>query len=223
MTIYDDITRHDGFTITSHGRLNIVGDPSLLTDTGRRRVAVIGARASTAYGDRMAMDIVMNLAPSTVIVTGGAFGIDTVATRAALQSGRKPIIVLPCGLDHAYPRTNIELFRETVRQGGLVVSEFEAAATARRETFLQRNRTIVDISHGVVVVEAAWQEVRWSGSVYTAHRAWEAGKQVFAVPGPVTSVMSAGCHRLIKSGVASLVTEAADIENLLDATQGVRR
>jgi DNA processing protein len=147
------------------------------------------------------------------VVSGGAFGIDAAAHRGALAAAGAPTIaVLACGLDVVYPRANDRLLGQ-VADCGLLVSEVPPGAAPTRVRFLVRNRVIAGLSRGTVVVEAAHR----SGSLSTASRALEIHRQVMAVPGPVTSATSAGCHDWIRDGRATLVTSAAQVLELLGA------
>ena len=195
-------------------------DPAVVT---RRSVAVVGARASTGYGDHVAGEISAHLAEQGwCIVSGAAYGIDGAAHRAALAVGGGTVAVLACGIDTAYPRGHEDLLRR-IRQEGLVVSELPPGSTPSRARFLERNRLIAALATGTVVVEAALR----SGTARTATEAEGLLRPVMAVPGPVTSAMSAGCHELIRGAKASLVTDAADVLDLVGplglAPQGRRR
>lgn len=182
-----------------------------LEEAVERSVAVVGARAATSYGAHVAVELGAGLAERrATVISGGAYGIDAAAHRGALVSGAAPTIaVLACGVDVAYPRGNDRLLRE-VGQRGLLVSELPPGSHPTRRRFLVRNRLIAALSLGTVVVEAA---VR-SGSLATLERARRLGRHVMAVPGPVTSGMSAGCHAEVRAG-ADLVTSAAEVLELV--------
>jgi DNA processing protein len=195
-------------------------DPAAVTG---RSVAVVGARASTGYGDHVAGEISADLAEQGwCIVSGAAYGIDGAAHRAALAVGGVTVAVLACGVDTAYPRGHEDLLR-LIRREGLVVSELPPGSTPSRARFLERNRLIAALATGTVVVEAALR----SGTGRTATEAEALLRPVMAVPGPVTSAMSAGCHELIRGAKASLVTDAADVLDLVGplglTPQGRRR
>lgn len=192
-------------------QLYLVGDPALLM---MESVAVVGSRASTAYGDTMANMITAGLSTKYVIVAGGAFGIDAAAHRSALASNGKTIAVLPCGLDQRYPEANRSLLEQIVGQGGLLVSEYPPGTAPNRTHFLARNRITAALARGTVVVESR----RLSGSLATARRAAELNRPVMAVPGPVTSALSEGCHALIREG-ATLVRTARDVMDVLEKSQ----
>jgi DNA processing protein len=183
-----------------------------LAELADRAVAVVGARAASSYGEHVARSLGIELADrGSTVVSGAAFGIDAAAHRGALSArGGRTIAVLACGLDVAYPAAHERLLQQVV-QRGLVVSEQVCGARPTRAAFLVRNRLIAALSQGTVVVEAALR----SGSLSTAHQALAMGRHVMAVPGPVTSAASAGCHQLIRRSAATLVTGFADVLELV--------
>lgn len=191
-----------------------VRGPVSLATACRRSVAVVGARAATAYGSHVAAELAFGLAEAGVsVVSGGAYGIDAAAHRAALDAQAAPtVVVLACAVDVAYPRAHDRLLSQVAEQG-LVVSEVPPGSAPTRVRFLVRNRIIAALSRGTVVVEAA----RRSGSLSTAGRALDLGRPVMAVPGPVTSGQSTGCHDLIRAGKAVLVGQVADVLELIGA------
>ncbi|MEY9935693.1 DNA-processing protein DprA [Streptacidiphilus sp. MAP5-3] len=171
-----------------------------------RSVAVVGARACTGYGQRMAADLAAALAErGWTVVSGAAYGVDAAAHRGALAVSGPTIGVLACGVDQAYPRSNDQLLRR-ISESGLLLSELPLGAHPNRPRFLQRNRLIAALTRGTVVVEAA----RRSGSLNTARWAGELARHVMAVPGTATSSLSAGTHALIREG-AVLVSDHAEI------------
>ncbi|KAD4007197.1 DNA-protecting protein DprA [Arthrobacter yangruifuii] len=179
-----------------------------------RTVAVVGSRDSTGYGVSIAGDICAGLAGrGYTVVSGGAYGIDAQAHRAALASASAgttaTIAVMACGADRYYPAGNEDLLR-TVAARGLLLSEVPPGSAPTRWRFLQRNRIIAALSAVTVVVEARWR----SGALNTAHHAAELGRAVGAVPGSVYSANSAGCHRLLRDGSAVCVTDAQEIAEL---------
>jgi DNA processing protein len=166
----------------------------------------VGARRCTAYGRRLARRFGAALARGGAVVVGGlARGIDSAAHRGALEAGGATIAVLGSGLDRVYPPEHDGL-AAAIAEEGAVISEFPLGAPPRRHHFPRRNRIIAGLAYGVVVVEAALR----SGSLITAMLALEAGREVFALPGPVDSDLSRGTHRLLREG-ASLVEEPAEI------------
>ena len=185
--------------------------PCPLSEAVERSVAVVGARAASSYGTHVAGQLAVGLAQTGVsVVSGGAYGIDAAAHRGALVAGTAPTVaVLACGVDVSYPRGNDRLLRDVAARG-LVLSELPPGSHPTRRRFLVRNRLIAALSLGTVVVEAA---VR-SGSLATLERARLLGRHVMAVPGPVTSGMSSGCHRELRQG-AVCVTRAAEVLELV--------
>jgi len=178
-----------------------------LAMTVERSVAVVGARASTVYGAHVAGDLALGLADRDwTVISGAAYGIDGAAHRGALGSERAgTIAVLACSVDVAYPRGHSELL-DRIGAAGLLVSEHPPGCAPTRSRFLVRNRLIAALSVGTVVVEAALR----SGSLTTARQARDFGRHLMAVPGPVISAMSAGCHLLLRNG-AMCVTSAAEV------------
>ena len=175
-----------------------------------RAVALVGARACTDYGRDVARELAAGLADRDVtVVSGGAFGIDVVAHRAALVAGGSALAVMAGGLDRLYPRDNVELLEQVIEHGA-VVSEAPPGTSPMRQRFLARNRLIAALSEVTVVVEAAWR----SGAFSTARHAAELLRGVGAVPGPVTSMASAGCHRMLREGMAVCVTDVGEIMEL---------
>jgi len=157
-------------------------------------VAVIGSRASTAYGEHVAAEISFGLADrGWTVVSGGALGIDGAAHRAALSAEGATVAVLAGGLDRPYPAAHGALF-ERIAERGLLVSEWPPGCAPYRHRFLIRNRLIAGLSAGTVVVEAAAR----SGTASTARRCRDLGRPVMAVPGPVTSAASVGTHELLR-------------------------
>lgn len=187
------------------------GDASCLA--AHHRVAIIGARAATAYGEQVAADIAGDLAASgTLIVSGGAYGIDGAAHRAALGAGGRTLAFLAGGVDRAYPAGHQQLFGRIIADGA-VVSELPCGAAPTKWRFLSRNRLIAALGMATVVIEAGWR----SGSLNTAGHAAALGRPLGAVPGAVTSAASAGCHRLLREYDATCVTSAAEVRELWGA------
>ena len=176
-----------------------------------RSVALVGSRASTTYGERVAVDLAAGVADAgACVVSGGAYGIDAAAHRGALARGGPTVVLLAGGVDRPYPAGNARLFESLVAGGGALVSEVPPGSVPTKGRFLQRNRLIAAGARATVVVEAAWR----SGAMSTAHHAARLLRPVGAVPGPVTSVASAGCHRLLREGCAVCVTDAAEVMDL---------
>jgi DNA processing protein len=182
-----------------------------LDDLVERSVALVGSRASTAYGEHVAGELAHGLGErGWTTVSGGAFGIDGAAHRGALAAGAPTVAVLACGVDRVYPLAHSALFTRVLDEG-LLVSEWPPGCAPLRHRFLVRNRLIAALTRGTVVVEAAAR----SGALATGHRARDLGRAVMAVPGPVTSAMSVGCHQLLRDRErersAVLVTSAAEV------------
>jgi DNA processing protein len=175
-----------------------------------RSVAVVGARAASGYGEHVAAELAFGLAErGLAVVSGAAYGIDAIAHRGALTAGGATVAVLACGVDRPYPRGNHRLI-ERIAHEGYVISEIPPGCSPTRWRFVQRNRLIAAITRATVVVEAALR----SGTSITAREAGELGRQVAAVPGPVTSPTSAGCHELLRLG-AVCVTRTDEIVELV--------
>jgi DNA processing protein len=177
-----------------------------------RSVSVVGTRAATGYGAHVSGELAVTLAEAGwTIVSGGAFGIDGCAHQAALAVHGTTVAVLACGVDRDYPLGHCELFR-SIREQGALVSEWPPGRMPTKPSFLVRNRVIAALSRGTVVVEAA----RRSGALNTARHAHDLGRPLMAVPGPVTSAQSAGCHEVIRDWGAVCVTSALDVMEMLE-------
>jgi DNA processing protein len=188
----------------SRGRTELLGSHS---------IGVVGTRRPTAYGIAATERLSADLSKAGLTVTSGlARGIDTAAHRAALAGEGKTVAVLGCGVDVLYPAENRKLYDE-IGHKGLLVSEFPIGAPAYPQNFPIRNRIISGLSLGVLIVEGA----QHSGSAITAKLAMDQGREVFAVPGNITSKMSWGPNLLIKDGGAKLVQEWTDVTNELPA------
>jgi DNA processing protein len=173
----------------------------------RRSASMVGSRAATGYGAHVAGEIAADLGEQGwTIVSGGAYGIDAAAHRGAQVVQAITIAVLACGVDYPYPAGHAGLFAD-IAAAGLVISEWPPGRHPARLRFLVRNRVIAALTCGTVVVEAGER----SGALNTARHAAELGRPLMAVPGPVTSTQSAGCHRIIREWGATCVTCAADI------------
>ncbi|MFP5333716.1 MAG: DNA-processing protein DprA [Actinomycetes bacterium] len=186
--------------------------PLDLAATVARSLSVVGSRASSAYGEHVAGDLAAGVAErGLTVVSGGAFGIDAAAHRGALAAFGTTVAVLACGVDRFYPRAHEGLLRRVAAEG-LVVAEVPPGSMPMRARFLQRNRLIAALTPGTVVVEAAWR----SGALSTAASAAGLGRALGAVPGPVTSATSAGCHRVLRDFAATCVTDAAEAVELVE-------
>ncbi|BDX33129.1 putative DNA processing protein DprA [Mycobacterium antarcticum] len=189
----------------------VIGQDSL-ADVAERGCAIVGTRAATSYGEYQAADLAAGLAERDVaVVSGGAFGIDGVAHRAALGAEGLTVAVLAGGVDVPYPSAHSAMLRRIGEQG-LLVSEYPPGVRPARHRFLTRNRLVAALSGATVVVEAGLR----SGAASTAAWAEALGRPVCAYPGPVTSSASAGCHVLIRNG-ALLVTRVEEVVELVGA------
>lgn len=179
-----------------------------LDETLERSVGVVGARAASQYGMRVGEDLAYGLAEQEwTVLSGGAYGIDTAAHRAALAAGGRTVAVLACGIDKPYPTGNARLFEQIVASG-LMMTEWPPGAEPLRHRFLIRNRVIAAVTAGTVVVEAAAR----SGAAQTMSRVVALNRPAMVVPGPITSATSVGCHELLRRHPsARVVTNVAEI------------
>ena len=188
--------------------LVIKGDPKLLTGNS---LAIVGTRNPTQYGVRIAQDFAAGFVDRDwAIISGGAYGIDAAAHKGALIAEGVTVAVIAAGIDINYPAGNARLFAE-IAELGCLVSEVTPGTPAIPSRFLTRNRLIAALSNATLVVEAAFR----SGSLRTARDAAELMRPVMAIPGPITSPVSEGCHRLIGERAAEIVTSVADAVELL--------
>jgi DNA processing protein len=175
-----------------------------------RSIALVGARAATGYGEHVTMEASAGLVDrGYAIVSGAAYGIDGMAHRAALASHGQTVAFLAGGVDRFYPSGHDALLNRIVAEGA-VISELPCGQAPTKWRFLLRNRLIAAASRATVVLEAGWR----SGSLNTAAHASTLGRPLGAVPGPVTSAASAGCHRLIRDFTAVCVTNADEMAEL---------
>ncbi len=173
----------------------------------KRAIAVVGTRKVTDYGKQVTEKITKGLVENNfVIISGLARGVDKIAHETTINSKGLTVAVLGCGLDVVYPPEHTDLEKKIIKNGGLIISEFPLGTQPNPGNFPVRNRIISGLSLGVVVTEAAEK----SGSLITASCAAEQGREVFAVPGPITSPLSSGNSELLKKG-AKLVTKVEDI------------
>jgi DNA processing protein len=177
----------------------------------RRSISIVGTRNPSPYGVRVASEMAANFVDREwVVVSGGAYGIDTAAHKGALIAEGETIAVLASGLDILYPAGNAKLFTE-IAETGLLISEYMPGMKALPHRFLNRNRLIAALSKGTMVVEAAFR----SGSLRTARDAHELNRIVMAIPGPITSPLSEGAHRLIGEGSAAICCGVNDAVELM--------
>ncbi len=178
-------------------------------------IALVGARAATGYGEHITMEASAGLVDrGFAIISGAAYGIDGMAHRAALASSGQTVAILAGGVDRFYPSGHDALLARIV-EAGAVISELPCGSPPTKWRFLQRNRLIAAASQATIVLEAGWR----SGSLNTAGHAASLGRPIGAVPGPVTSAASAGCHRLIRDYLATLVTSAAEMAELVPGAE----
>ena len=180
------------------------GHAALLGESSTK-IAVVGTRAPTDYGRKYGSEITKILAlEGNVIVSGLAMGIDAVAHKAAIETGSQSIGVLGCGINLIYPKQNEKIYKDLLKDG-LILSEYEMDSAPHPIHFPERNRIIAGISESCIVVEAAQK----SGSLITAEMVLELGRDVYALPGPIFSTKSAGCHELIRNGAEPIISISA--------------
>lgn len=175
-----------------------------------KSITIVGARASTGYGEHVTTNLVTGLLqrmPDLVVANGGAYGIDGMAIRSALAENAQTLVWFAGGVERHYPSGHDTLFQRVLDSGGVTISAEEPGSSPTKWRFLLRNKYLAASTSATLVVEAGWR----SGSLSTAYSAHELGKSVMAVPGPVTSASSAGCHRLLRERVADLVTTADEV------------
>ncbi|KTR93459.1 DNA-binding protein [Microbacterium testaceum] len=203
----DDLGVHAPVALWVRGRAEDQNAPA---------VAIVGARAATAYGEGVTADLSADLGASGVtIVSGAAYGIDGAAHRAALSTGARTVAFLAGGVDRPYPRGHEGLLGR-IASTGAVWSETPCGTRPTKWRFLSRNRLIAAMADAVVVVEAGWR----SGSLNTAAHAATLGRELGAVPGPITSAASAGCHRILREYGGVCVTSAKDVLEMLGCAPG---
>jgi len=174
-------------------------------------VAIVGTRKPTSYGKEVTFKLAYDLAKKGItVVSGLALGVDAIAHKATLEAGGLTIAVLANGVDHVYPATNTRLAGDIIKSGGAIISEYPPGTPARDFQFLARNRIVSGIADAVIVTEAASR----SGTLATVAHALDQNKEVFAVPGNITSPMSVGPNRLIQQG-AHPVLEASDVLRII--------
>ncbi len=182
-----------------------------LPEKRRPTVAIVGSRKPTAYGREVTYQLAFDLAKQGIIIVSGlALGVDGIAHRATLDAGGITLAVLANSVDSIYPSTHINLSKDIIKGGGAMISEYEPITEARDFQFLERNRIVSGLSDAVIVTEAASR----SGTLSTVMHALEQGREVFVVPGNITSPMSAGCNNLIKQG-AHPITCAQDVLEII--------
>lgn len=194
--------------------LVIKGDRKLLTQLGNS-ISIVGSRRPTNYGLNVANQLAMDACKrEIVVISGGAYGIDTAAHKASLFVGGKTIAVLAGGINNLYPPENLLMFTQ-IAESGLLISEVMPNVKTIPARFLNRNRLIAALSMATVVVEAEFV----SGSIRTARDAAEIFRPVFAIPGQISSKLSDGCHRLIAERIADIATSLDEIVEVIKPLQ----
>ncbi|ASY24010.1 DNA processing protein [Candidatus Nanopelagicus abundans] len=194
--------------------LVIAGDRSVLLKLDKS-ISIVGSRQPTNYGLQLSYSLASQASlAQLVVVSGGAYGIDTASHQGALSVGGLSIAVLAGGISRLYPLENQKLFKD-ITKSGLLISEVMPNTESKPYRFLIRNRLIAALSRSTVVVEAKFI----SGSIRTARDAAEIFRPVFAIPGPVTSPLSEGCHRLIAERVADIATSLDEILEVITPLQ----
>ena len=194
--------------------LVIAGDRSVLLKLDKS-ISIVGSRQPTNYGLQLSYSLASQASlAQLVVVSGGAYGIDTASHQGALSVGGISIAVLAGGINRLYPLENLKLFKD-ITKSGLLISEVMPNIESKPYRFLIRNRLIAALSRSTVVVEAKFI----SGSIRTARDAAEIFRPVFAIPGPVTSPLSEGCHRLIAERVADIATSLDEILEVITPLQ----
>lgn len=198
------------FVLYYKGNVKILQGPTPGVDV-HKAIAVVGTRRITEYGKQVTESLTADLVNNGfVIVSGLALGVDATAHKTTIVNKGKTIAVLGCGVDCCYPRENQKIYEDILDSGGAIVSEYPLGQQPSLGSFPSRNRIISGLSQGVLVTEGAAD----SGALYTAKDAFENGRPVFAVPGPITSSLSKGPHGLIEKG-AKLIGGAEEIVNEL--------
>ena len=194
--------------------LVIAGDRSVLLKLDKS-ISIVGSRQPTNYGLQLSYSLASQASLAQLaVVSGGAYGIDTASHQGALSVGGLSIAVLAGGINRLYPLENQKLFKD-ITKSGLLISEVMPNTESKPYRFLIRNRLIAALSRSTVVVEAKFI----SGSIRTARDAAEIFRPVFAIPGPVTSPLSEGCHRLIAERVADIATSLDEILEVITPLQ----
>jgi len=182
-----------------------------LPETRLTSVAIVGTRRPSTYGKEVTHRLAYDLASrGIVIVSGLALGVDAIAHKAALEAGGTTIAVLGNGLPKIQPSSNRGLADQIVEQGGAIISEYAHNEDARPHYFLERNRLVAGLADAIIITEAATRR----GKLTTEAHALEQGKEIFVVPGNITSPLSAGCNALLKQG-ARVVTDCRDVLDVI--------
>lgn len=170
-------------------------------------LAVVGSRRMTTYGKQIAEKLVSEIASRGItIVSGFMYGIDATSHKAAVDIGVKTIAVMPCGIELVHPENQVKLYDDILENNGLIISEYDGNLLPTNWTYPRRNRIVAGLAKAIMVVEAGEK----SGSLITANFAKKFKRKIFAVPGPLTSILSKGINQLIREG-AGVVTDAEDV------------
>lgn len=198
--------------------LNCYDSPTLLYYRGEadlntpRIISIVGTRTNTEYGKSVTEKLVKELAAEKVLILSGlAFGIDTMAHKAALKNGLPTVGILAHGLDTIYPSENTKLAKQMIAEGGGILSEFISGTKPDKHNFPTRNRLVAGMADATIVIET---DIK-GGSMITAELANNYNRDVFAFPGKITDGKSKGCNYLIKSNKAALITSAQDLLELM--------
>ena len=190
-------------------RLYTCGNIKLLNKKG---ISIVGSRSNTQYGEKMCIEFTKNLTEyNLIIISGLAIGIDSIAHKTCLKYSGKTLAVLPCGLNNIYPKQNIELAKKIIKDGGLLITEYDDNIEADSKKFLERNRIVAGLGMGTLVVEGGYR----SGTSVTAKITQELNKPVFCIPSSIENKKGFITNKLIKNG-ANLVTNVEDILNYFD-------
>lgn len=183
-----------------------------LPDSTRKSVAIVGTRKPTRYGTEVTLDLAQKLAERGVIIISGlALGVDALAHQGALKGQGITIAVLAGGVDNPTPYTNALLAEQILHRGGGIISEYPAGMPPLSHQFLERNRLVSGLADAIIVTEASIR----SGTANTVMHALEQGREVYAVPGPITSPMSAGCNHMIAQGATPITSVDEFVEQFV--------
>ncbi len=185
-----------------------------------QNVAIVGSRHVSSYGREITRELAERLASRGVgIVSGLALGVDGIAQESAVRAGGYTVAVLASGLDTISPRSHRQLAIDILEKGGAIISEFEPGTPPMQFRFLQRNRLVSGLADAVIVTEAGAQ----SGTMNTVMHALQQGKDVYAIPGNITSPMSAGCNKLIEQGATPIINIEAFVEQFAPQSTAPRQ
>lgn len=197
--------------------LYAVGNLELLENIDRPRVAIVGTRHPTMYGETVTKQLAAELAGAGVLIISGlALGVDAIAHQAVVDQGLATVAVQARGLDQIYPGENLQLGRDIITNNGLIVSEYKPGVGAYKQNFIARNRIVAALANVILVTEATLE----SGTRHTVKFGLEIGRTIAAVPGPIDNERSAGSNNLLRTG-ATPITSSSDVLNLLGQESGL--